>query len=200
MTFAEETAAKARDGLADLSNLVTRYLRAVDDINEISQANARLQAALAEERKQRHGAERNASKLADELTAATTVITQLQGGLQDFVNNPDERAEPPGTTAKLQKLLDDTRNTFAEDDEDAPALRDLMDKARREGRIRRTAAPWEAVPLGVCPGCSDIVYSGQKFNMHRLSWGADFAGDDPGERLVFTHREHGNGDHSKDGG
>lgn len=59
--------------------------------------------------------------------------------------------------------------------------------------------PWSRVKLGLCPQCNQLVYSGQKFNMHRLAWGADFAGDVPGERLVFTHRACGGGDHSKDG-
>ena len=63
----------------------------------------------------------------------------------------------------------------------------------------RDPFPWSRVKLGLCPGCNQLVYSGQKFNMARVSWSADFAGDVPGERLVFTHRACGDGDHSKDG-
>lgn len=75
--------------------------------------------------------------------------------------------------------------------------RDLL--AELENGRERPARPWERVALGVCPGCDVMVFSGDRFNLHRLAWGADFAGDRPGERLVFTHRECGNGDHSKDG-
>lgn len=83
----------------------------------------------------------------------------------------------------------------------APAFAELERTMLAEletGRQEPAQPPWERVALGVCPGCDRIVYSGDKFNMHVLSWGADFRGDVPGSRRVFTHRECGNGNHSKD--
>lgn len=51
----------------------------------------------------------------------------------------------------------------------------------------------QPVPLGVCgggigsDGCGKTVFSGEKFDIYRYAWGADFPGDSAGSRIVFTH-------------
>lgn len=72
--------------------------------------------------------------------------------------------------------------------------------------IHSNTAPTGRVPLGVCGGgidnngCGELVMSGQKFDIYRYAWGADFPGDWSGVRIVFTHAAcNARADHSKDG-
>lgn len=193
--FAEEAAADARTAT---ENLASRYLRAVEDFTEVAAANGRLQATLEQERV-------DASTVADDLAQANAVVHRYQGLIISLARMMEDHPEVELTDWQASQVkivreesMQASRAVIAGR---LPRLRTLMEE-KADGppeTLDRFATVRPHVPLGVCPGCDEIVYSGQTFNMHKVSWGADFAGDRPGSMLVFTHREHGGGDHSRDG-
>lgn len=155
-----------------------------------------------------------AQAAADALTQAARLVNQsylsLAQGWESLCRSLEhERTRRRGAEQEAEQLgrrLADAHELIRRLQTAAPAFAELeqtmlaeLENGRERPAQERAARPWERVALGLCPECGRMVFSGDRFNLHRLSWGADFAGDVPGERLVFTHRECGNGDHSKDG-
>ena len=171
-----------RPAVSAASQAVTALRSATDVVVNsylsIAEGYAVVVGELTREREARRAAEREAEMLGGKLAEAHELIRRLQSAAPAF--------------AELERtMLAELENT---ERAEVLAAFEAGPKATTEDPF-----PWSRVKLGLCPGCNKLVYSGQKFNMHRLSWGADFAGDVPGERLVFTHRACGGGDHSKDG-
>ena len=155
-----------------------------------------------------------AQAAADALTQAARLVNQSYLSLADgwaalCAQLEHERTRRRGAEQEAEQLgqkLAEAHELIRRLQTAAPAFAELerdmlaeLENGRERPAQEQAAQPWERVALGLCPGCDKTVFSGQKFNLHRVAWGADFAGDRPGERLVFTHRECGNGDHSKDG-
>lgn len=175
--YADEVADRARDGVAAVTDIIGHYLRAVDGFNEVAAFNGNLQATLEQTR----------ADLAD----THAMITRLQDVILYLAENVelDARGRDEADRVRRERLAAETVQ-----------LRATQPAVRPQVKGFTSVPPSEAsVPLGVCPRCDQTVYSGQSFDMARKWWGADFPGDKPGVMLVFTHREHGDGDHSKDG-
>lgn len=140
---------------------------------EVEAANGRLQEQLGAERQLALASGRRAEELSAQLAEARDVIRRLQ-------------VEPPG---------------LAEVDEVATPGGGVT------GVTASAGEPWARVRLGLCgggvgsDGCGKVVVSGEKFDIYRYAWGADFPGDRSGSRLVFTHSVCNTAaDRSKDGG
>jgi len=163
----------------------------------------------------RPGTHQSAAQVAvDTLTAAAARVGQSYLSLADgwaalcaqLEEERRRRRTAERDAAQLADELTRIRDLIRRLQTAAPAFAELerdllaeLENGRERPAQEQTARPWERMALGLCPGCSRTVFSGDQFNLHRQSWGADFVGDQPGERLVFTHRKCGNGDHSKDG-
>lgn len=152
---------------------------AQEAVNALRTAAATLIGEVAAERDRRVAAEREAEMLGGKLAEAHELIRRLQSVAPAFTESERESLElsqgPAERTEAVAEFGGGAKGTMED------------------------PFPWSRVKLGLCPRCNMIVYSGEKFAVHQVSWGADFAGDVPGLRRVFTHRACGGGDHSKDG-
>jgi len=135
------------------------------------------------------------------MSAADAAVTALRESvatiIQSYLSVSYGFEEVQAANGRLQTALAEERERRVAAERHAAELADVL--AAMRGEPAPAAFDASRVPLGMCPRCPKVEYSGQRFNMSRYSWGVDFAGDDPGSRLVFTHRECGDGDHSKDG-